>query len=474
MKTFFKILGFLAMICIAMVSCSESFLVFVEDGKDGIDGVDGKDGKDGNSVVSKIDTVFSNLGEELGFTASFYQDNDGIEGYSAGDEFQNSFTIFHGSAVRITMEILPPSDDCPTGTVIIQSHMGAESTGIISYCIPEGSQGEQGESGYNLVAEYFTIVLEFYENDRKVFRVGTEAKFYWDIDRDGEVSEEDEYKGGFIVWNGNDGHNGIDGRTPTISLEVVDGYLVVISKVDAVIIDQVTIKLPEDGVNGMTPSLHAINFISHWDCDDGPGIMYIWYFDYNGDGIDQPEEVISDFVLCGGDSEPFDFTPLPTISYDFNNKHNTPHHLDEGFKLSEGLSGNILESPNGNGTIELHDHNLTWAEFYTPEFSPSAITAVELSVGSRNTWTVELLFIRSDGTAEVVHTQIIQGKSDVVWYKNDTYGKPFTYYVSLDKIEHSDVVRVGFRIHKHGEDKISDKNYTFNGDNLRIARVIMN
>jgi hypothetical protein len=493
MKTFFRNLGIgiIAILGIALMSCSEDIWVH-----DGADGLDGKDGRDGYSTVPKVDPVYSNEGILLGNTTSWYLDIDNSFNYTPGDLFQESFTLLNGKDglngidgqdgkdglnASMSMKLLPPTPECPNGSFLLESYQGGLLDGSLIICIP------QGVPGYSLVPEYIDVV--FNNGDGDVF--GTETKFYWDVDRDGKVSVGDEYKGGFISWNGTDGEdgqdgkdglNGIDGMTPTITFEVVEGFLIIVSKVDGVIVDEVTFEIPKDGQdgsngsNGTTPSLHAIKFISHWECSGESGIMYIWYFDLNGNGIDEPDEVVSQFVLCGCDckSESNDFTSAPCIQDNFNNPDNSHHYWNEGYLFEEGLiSINGIGSPEGNGTVVLHKYGENWAEFYTPEFSPSAITSVELDVGSRSTWKVELLFIRANGSAVVITGKVLDGKSDVVWYDNNSYGKPFNYYCSLDHIltKFHDVVRVGFRIHKYGEWTVLDRNHTFNGDNLRVSRV---
>ena len=63
MKTFFKLIGIFAMLCIVVASCvdiehfSVSALDGVDgvDGKDGVDGQDGKDGRDGYSSLPHFD-----------------------------------------------------------------------------------------------------------------------------------------------------------------------------------------------------------------------------------------------------------------------------------------------------------------------------------------------------------------------------------------------------------------------------------
>ncbi len=482
MKTFVKVFGILLAISFAMLSCSED--IFVHDGDDG------QDGKDGYSSVTKVDPVYSTDGVLLGYTTSYYLDMDYSLNYTEGDKFDNSLTLFNGTNgedgedgqdgkdgkngldASLSLEALPPTDDSPGGSIIAKSYKGDQLVGTLIIQIP------LGESGFSLVPEYVEVVY----NAGEIEVYGTETRLYWDMNRDGKVSEGDEYKGGFITWHGTngkdgedgqDGLNGKDGQTPSITFDIFDDLFIILSQVDGVIVDSIAFEIPKNGLNGETPSLHAINFLSHWDCDGGSGIMYIWYFDNNGDGIDQPDEVISNFILCGCDCESSNFIPAPSIQDDFNHPDNSHHYWDKGYLFEEGLiSINEINSPEGNGTVVLHKYGENWAEFYTPEFPESAITAVELDVGSRSTWKVELIFMRSNGSAIIITGKVLEGKSDVVWYETGTYGKPFMYYSSLDEIKFNDVIRVGFVIHKYGEWTVLDRNHSFNGDNLRIARVV--
>jgi hypothetical protein len=175
--------------------------------------------------------------------------------------------------------------------------------------------------------------------------------------------------------------------------------------------------------------------------------------------------VIINNILCN-------LTPLPSIQETFDDPRNSPHYWELGYLFEEGIiSMNQNGSPKGNGTIVLDKFGENWATFWTPKFSESAITAVELDVGSRSTWKIELFFLRANGSAILITGQVIEGKEDVVWYDNGTYGEPFTYYVALDKIKYTDVIRVGFVIHKYYPWEQLNRNYSFNGDNLRIARV---
>lgn len=462
MKTFFKNLGIMLAISIAALSCSEDIWVH--------------DGEDGYSVVTKVDTIFSNTGKILGYTTSYYTDVDRSGDYTEGDKLQNSFTLFNGANSSIKLSLLPPSSECTAGAVLVESYMGEELTGSIYYCIPPG---QQGESGYNLVPEFIEIKIP---GEEKV--LGIETRLYWDNDRDGVVSPGDEYKGGFITWHGKDGkdgQDGEDGKTPNITFEVVEGFLILTSILNGEIVSQVTIEIPEDGQDGedgrdgMTPSLYTKEVEPGCDCGKASGIAYIWYFDINKNQIPEKEEIISELIVCNGEDgeDRKTIILLPDIQDDFNHPENSWHYRDKGYIFEEGLvSINQIGSPEGNGTVVLHDYNRNYGYFWTPEFPESAITAIELDVGSMEGWVLKCSFELSDGSVKEMSSYEIKRKINFIWYKTGTYGEPFKYYASLENLEYDDVVRVRFSFYKENDCwMLKDRNHSFNADNLRISRV---
>ncbi len=268
---------------------------------------------------------------------------------------------------------------------------------------------------------------------------------------------------------GNDGEAGSDGQDGEAGIVVFSivpdsvncksGMRVIMTSLQGgEEISSVSFCVPRDGEDGMTvvqrDTIVIIDSI----------------FIFNTDSIVRIDSI---FVI-GEDTtiKTCEFLSLPDFQDKFNNPDNSWHYWNEGYLFEKGLiSINGVDSPEGNGTVVLHKYGANWAEFWTPEFPESAITGVELDVGSRSTWKIECLFLTEDNQAFVVHSQVIEGKPDMVWFDNNSYGNPFTYYIPWSNIRFKDVVRVGFRIHKYRDWKSLNRNHSFNGDNLRISRV---
>jgi hypothetical protein len=387
MKTFFKSFGILAIIGIAMLSCSED--IWVHDGADGQDGKDGIDGSDGYSSLVCFDEVTQ--------TTIFYLDRD------RNLELTPPDSILH----QITKEgyKFVPVEDC----IEIYKIMGSAEIFVGSICDGEdGSDGNDGETG----------------------------------------PQGPQGEAGIVVFS-----------VVPDTVNCKSGLRVIMTSLQGgEEISSVSFCIPADGEDGLTVvQTDTIVIIDS---------TFVFY-------TDTIVRIDSIFVI-GEDTtvKGYEVIPLPDIFDAFNNGDSYFYwNLDYLFKKGV-ISINNNDSPNGNGTVEsTKPYGQNWGEFYTPEFPPSAITAVELDVGSRSTWKVELLFIRANGSATIVHSQVMEGKDDVVWYETGTYGEPFTYYIPLDKIKYNDVIRVEFRIHKYGPWEELNRNYTFNGDNLRISRV---
>jgi hypothetical protein len=224
--------------------------------------------------------------------------------------------------------------------------------------------------------------------------------------------------------------------------------------------------------------ISSVSFCIPADGEDGTTVVqkdtivvYDSVYVFNTDTIIRIDSI---FVI-GKDTivETHEFMPLPDIQNDFNHPDNSRHYRDLGYIFEEGLvSINQHDSPEGNGTIVLHDYNRDYGYFWTPEFPEGAITAIELDVGSMENWVLKCSFELSDGSIKEVSSYEVKRKIDFIWYKTGTYGEPFKYYVALEDIEYNNVVRVRFSFYKENESwMLKDRNHSFNADNLRISRV---
>ena len=365
--------------------------------------------QDGFSVVTKVDPVYSTDNVLSGYTTSYYKDTDWSGDYTEGDEFQNSFTIFNGTNgqpglnASISMTLLPPSDECLRGSVFIESYTGTILTGRLSLCLPE--------NGYSPVMS----VREIKDQDGKV--IGNETSFYLDLDRDKKVSEGDEYMGGVVVWNG---------ISSTVTLEIVEGYLVITSTINGEIGSSVTIELPK---NGLTPSIETILYNNPCGCGGAAGTMYIWYFDINKNGSrDENEEAVSKAIICNGkDGNSAQlFIPL-TLAWDFAGQSSNAVYIANGWKFNgSGVSdGNIYMEGAGKLTTPLFRDNVD-------------LLSLTFHYGSSTSRDVKVIAIMSDYSERIIdefHSDAISG------FKVNDYSqyKMYQYYADLDDIEFKNI-----------------------------------
>jgi hypothetical protein len=250
---------------------------------------------DGFSTVVKIDTVYSSEGN-LGFQTSYYLDNDNVPGYSSGDRFQNSYTVWNGlngkngldSRVNITR--LEPNGDCSVGSLLIQAYQGANLINSIDFCLPiNGTNGSNGFSPVMKVDSYNEGGL-----------TGNLLSFFLDKDYDDEVSVGDSYMGGFIVFNGKNGINGQNGQSPKISFKVVESgcasgqSLVATSYLGEQLISTASFCIPRDGTNGTNGQNGFSPVMSIHSCIDDKGVVFghlvEFFLDLDRDGVVSMED----------------------------------------------------------------------------------------------------------------------------------------------------------------------------------------
>jgi len=459
MKTIVRFLSVLAVMTF-IIACSEDIYLH-----------------DGYSVVTKVDPVYSTDNSLIGYTTGYYKDTDWSENYTEGDEFQNSFTLFNGkdgqngqdgkdgenSSIKLT--ILPPSGECSKGSVLMESYTGTTLVSSISYCLPE--------NGYSPVME----VKEIKDQTGKV--LGNQTFFYLDMDRDGKVSEGDEYMGGFICWNG------VNGKSSITTFEIVDGFLIIPTIVDGEVINTVKFEMPKDGNNGISPSLETKRYEDYCGCGGAAGTMYIWYFDLNKNSVhDEGDELLSETVICDGKDGQNGENGKILVSRVFKEDFNTGSSGDavvRGWKSKEGTiepaSGNHINAPNNEGTLVDWDFNDPRAIVWCPEFEPSVFLSLSFKVGSKNSQKIRVFVMHQDGSQEEVFSMKTNPVSGFIWYDHSTYKQVLSYNPNLSEIKYWDVIRWGILFENGEENPIPGcyqfdancdwRNYVFNGDDFK-------
>ena len=425
------------LLCFAF-SCSEDIYLH-----------DGKDGKDGHSMVSKIDTVFSSDNHSvLGYTTSYYLDLDDNLIYSAGDKFDNSITILNGA--NGTNGTNGQNGKTPgiifsivDSTLSIKSTLDGLVVSSISFSLPKdgkkGADGKNGNDGYSPVMS----VKEIKQGDKVI---GNESSFYLDTNRDGIVSLGEPYLGGFVVFNGVDGtngQNGQDGKTPCITFSVVDSVLTVTSTLDGTVVSTVKFNLPKDGKNGvdgingtngsngLTPSLKTIPYTSPCGCGGASGIVYIWYFDINGNGIFDAGEPNAKSIICNGkDGSPSkQFIPL-TLSWDFAGQSTNASYVANGWIFDgSGISdGNVYMTGAGKLTTPVFRDNVD-------------LLSLTFLYGSATSRMIKVIAIMDDFSEEVIDEFTMDA---IFKFKINDYSKykTFQYYADLDNLQFKNVKRI--------------------------------
>jgi len=308
MKKFIKFLAVTFTIFLA-ISCEYDDKFIVEE-------YDGVDGKDGYSTVVKIDTVYSSSGN-LGIQVSNYLDLDYSKGYSKGDGFQNSYTIWNGlngtngTSARVNITKMAASGDCSAGSLLFESYQGSTLVSSVSFCLPKngtnGTNGADGENGYSPVMrvdEYCNGAL-----------TGNLISFFLDKDKNNMVSGGDSYIGGFVIFNGINGEDGQDGEVPKVIFSVSEStscssgqIMTATSYLGDKLISTTSFCIPADGLNG-TNGTNGENGFSpvitsspyYNSCHEAVGQALYFYLDKDRDGVySSGDTYMSSIVVLNG------------------------------------------------------------------------------------------------------------------------------------------------------------------------------